>query len=77
MKTTNNNQQVQNTSNLIFVQPKSVRVKNDYLLIQLEDGKMIRKHINYFKQILGVPFTPVPKDATQEAADAVPQAQVG
>lgn len=76
MENKNSNQQAQNTSNLIFITPKSVRVNKDYLVIRLEDGRVIRKHVNYFKQILGVPYTPVaPKEESQSEEAA--QTQVG
>lgn len=46
--------------NSIFIEPKSVRKSKDgeYLLIKLEDGRIIRKHMNYFKALMGIAFTP-------------------
>lgn len=79
MENKNSNQQAQNTTNLIFIAPKSVRVQKDYLVIRLEDGRVIRKHVNYFKQILGIPYTPVaPKDELpSEEIVATAQTHVG
>lgn len=79
MENKNSQQTETNATKITFVQPKSVRVKNDYLVIRMEDGKVIRKHVNYFKQILGVPFTPVTpkKESQSEEIVAATQAQVG
>ncbi len=40
---------------------KNITLKNDYILIFLEDGSVISKHVNFFKHILGVKYTPVSK----------------
>jgi len=52
--------QNQTPSNLKFTK-KNIVLKNDYILIFLKDGSVIRKHVNFFKHILGVEYTPVSK----------------
>ena len=38
-----------------FVEPK-VYLKGDYLTLVLPGNVLVRKHVNYFKKILGVSF---------------------
>lgn len=52
----------QTPSNLKFTDAKNIVLKNDYILIFLKDGSVIRKHVNFFKHILGVEYTPVSKE---------------
>ena len=40
-----------------FVEP-TVFLKGDYITLALPGNVLVRKHINYFKRILGVPFIP-------------------
>ena len=48
-----------------FVEPKVFK-KGDYITLALPGNILVRKHVNYFKQILGVSFVPVTKpQATQ------------
>ena len=54
--------QIQTPSNLKFTDAKNIVLKNDYILIFLNDGSVIRKHVNFFKHILGVEYTPVSKE---------------
>lgn len=54
--------QNQTPSNLKFTDAKKIVLKNDYILIFLKDGSVIRKHVNFFKHILGVEYTPVSKE---------------
>lgn len=48
--------------NFKFTDAKNIVLKNDYVLIFLNDGTVIRKHANFFKHILGVKYTPVSKE---------------
>ncbi len=41
----------------------------EYLIIELENGQLLRKHVNFFKAALGIPFTP--KAKSSEAKQAV------
>jgi len=43
-----------------FVEPKVFK-KGDYITLALPGNILVRKHVNYFKQILGVQFVPVTK----------------
>ena len=43
-----------------FVEP-TVFLKGDYITLALPGNILVRKHINYFKKILGVSFVPAPK----------------
>ena len=58
MKTQNQ----ENKQILKFAQAKNIVLKNDYILIFLNDGSVIRKHANFFKHILGVEYTRVTKE---------------
>lgn len=49
---------------LNYTDAKNIVLKNDYILIFLKDGTVIRKHSNFFKHILGVEYTPVSKEVT-------------
>lgn len=52
----------QKENNLKFTDAKNIVLKNDYILIFFQDGAVIRKHVNFFKHILGVEYTPVSKE---------------
>ena len=65
MKTQNNNTQPQAQALSRFVQPK-VFLKDEYLTLVIDGNIVIRKHVNFFKKILGVEFTP--KSITQPIA---------
>ena len=56
----NSNQEANQSQKGQFVEPKVFK-KGDYITLALPGNILVRKHINYFKQILGVPFIPVPK----------------
>ena len=58
MKTQNQ----ENKQILKFAQAKNIVLKNDHILIFLNDGSVIRKHANFFKHILGVEYTRVTKE---------------
>lgn len=53
-----NNQQAQARQLGEFIDAKFVR-KGDYVLIFLPNNTIVRKHINFYLSMLGVPFTPV------------------
>ena len=46
MKTQSENKKV-----LKFAEAKNIVLKNDHILIFLNDGSVIRKHVNFFKHI--------------------------
>lgn len=52
----------QKENNLKFTDATNIVLKKDYVLIFLHDGSVIRKHVNFFKHILGVEYTPVSKE---------------
>lgn len=54
--------QNQTEKNLKFTDAKNIVFKNDHVMIFLKDGSVIRKHVNFFKHILGVEYTPVSKE---------------
>ena len=58
--------QTENKNVLKFAEAKNIVLKNDYILIFLNDGSVIRKHVNFFKHILGVEYTPVTKEVAQQ-----------
>ena len=60
MKTQSENKKV-----LKFAEAKNIVLKNDHILIFLNDGSVIRKHVNFFKHILGIDYTPVTKEVAQ------------
>ena len=49
MKTQSENKKV-----LKFAEAKNIVLKNDLILIFLNDGSVIRKHVNFFKRTSGV-----------------------
>ena len=54
---------------LQYIEPKAFLSRNgEYISLLLPNGMIIRKHINFFKKIMGVPFVPKPKDPEQEPA---------
>ncbi|MBI3295881.1 MAG: hypothetical protein HYZ71_14240 [Deltaproteobacteria bacterium] len=58
-----------------FVEPKVYKSKDqEFLEIVLPGDLIVRKHINYFKAIMGVPFTPRPKKAGALPAEPIAQA---
>ena len=66
----NQKQEVNQSEKGQFVEPKVFK-KGDYITLALPGNLLVRKHVNYFKQILGVPFVPVPKaSATQPSTGA-------
>jgi len=50
------------STNGVFIDAKG-RLSKDgqYIIFRLADGRVLRKHINYVKAILGIAFTPVEK----------------
>lgn len=68
MKTNNNQTSQPQNSNMqqgTFVDPKIYK-KGDYLILVLPGNVLVRKHVNYFKKILDVPFAPVAKVHPEE-----------
>ena len=68
----NQSMEVKTDENLIrsiFEEP-SVRLSKDgqYLTLILSNNVRVRKHVNYFKAILGIPFTPRQKELKSEGA---------
>lgn len=70
--TTTNNTTSTTTNVLTFVEPRNICLSKDkeYVLIFLENGVVIRKHVNLFKHVLGVKF----KRKTPAAAGAAKRA---
>ena len=69
METTQTNNQTSNkSSGLNFVEPKKVVVKDnsEYITLVLPNGMAVRKHFNFFKALMKVPYTP--KSSSTEAA---------
>ena len=66
MKTSTNQQAQSNQPKYQgeFVDAKFVR-KGDYVLIFLANNKIVRKHINFYLAMLGVPFIPVAQAKAQ------------
>jgi hypothetical protein len=46
-----------------FSEATNITLKNDHILIFLKDGTVIRKHVNFFKHVMGIKFTPISKKA--------------
>ena len=57
--------QTENKNVLKFTEAKNIVLKNDHILIFLNDGSVIRKHVNFFKHILGIEYTPVTREVAQ------------
>ena len=54
----------QTTTQDTFVQPRCYLSRDgNYLILVLPGNQVIRKHVNYFKQILQVPYERVPRKA--------------
>jgi hypothetical protein len=64
---TNKNETTSQATNVsqLWVNVKKARKSKDgqYVIIELEDGRLMRKHVNFFKAILGISFTPKAKPA--------------
>ena len=51
--------QKQNQDQRFFANPRAYLSKDsEYLTLVLPGNLLIRKHINFYKRILGIPFTP-------------------
>ncbi len=57
--------QSESKKRLKFSEAKNFVLKNDYIFIFLNDGSVIRKHVNFFKYILGIDYTPRTKEVAQ------------
>lgn len=57
MNTQNNNTQAETKAQSQFVEPKAY-LKGEYLTLVIGGNIVIRKHVNYYKKILGIEFTP-------------------
>ena len=55
MEQNTNNTQTNNQG--FFAQPRAF-LKGEYLTLVLPGNMIVRKHVNFYKAILGVPFTP-------------------
>jgi hypothetical protein len=67
VKTQSNEIKVQNDNSQnqsFFAQPRAYLSKNgEYLTLVLPGNMIVRKHVNFYKAILGVAFTPKVKQA--------------
>lgn len=64
METNKNSNEVQTNQPAqgFYAQPKAFLSKDgEYLTLVLPGDMKVRKHVNFFKAILGVPYTPKPK----------------
>lgn len=63
MEQNKNEMQAQNTQNQgFYAQPRAFLSKDgEYLTLVLPGNMYVRKHVNYFKSLLGIPFTPKSK----------------
>lgn len=69
MEQTKNDNQTQTTKQFqgVFAQPRIALSKDgEYLLHFLPGNMIVRKHVNFYKKILGIEFTP--KATTQTVA---------
>ena len=57
MNTQNTNTQAEAKVQGQFVEPKAY-LKGEYLTLVIDGNILVRKHVNYFKKILGIEFTP-------------------
>jgi hypothetical protein len=52
----------QNQSQGFFAQPRAYLSKDgEYLTLVLPGNMIVRKHVNYFKAVMGLPFSPKSK----------------
>jgi hypothetical protein len=52
------NFETNNSTQSSFVQPRVALSKDGQYLLHFLPGLIVRKHINFYKAILGVPYTP-------------------
>lgn len=53
----NKDQEVQNRRDGLYAQPRVYLSRDgEYLVMVLPGNMLVRKHVNYFKQILGIPY---------------------
>ncbi len=52
-----------------FVEP-TVFVKGDYITLALPGNILVRKHVNYFKKIMGVSFIPKVRSEDQSFSNS-------
>ncbi|MGE4233113.1 MAG: hypothetical protein AB7F43_07270 [Bacteriovoracia bacterium] len=58
-KETQNQNGAQGNSQGFFAQPRAYLSKDgEYLTLVLPGNMIVRKHVNFFKAVLGIPFTP-------------------
>ena len=63
--------QNENTSQGFYAQPRAFLSKNgEYLTLALPGNMYIRKHVNWFKAILGVAYSPVAPKGNEPKAVA-------
>ena len=62
------NQSQTNQAHGFYAQPRAYMSKDgEYLTLVLPGNMIVRKHVNFYKAILGVAFTPKPKALEAQA----------
>lgn len=63
-----NQSQTQKPSRAYYVEPRAFLSRDgQYLTLVLPGNLLVRKHVNFFKKMMGIPFSP--KNVTSPSSD--------